>query len=122
VGSHAWFLQLQGEQDEVIECLARGDVAAAPLDPRDRALLEYVELLTRHSYRATAEHVERLRQLGWTDPQVAEAVYVTALFAFFNRVADAFGLADPGYRQLGTGPRPGAPASASRLEGAQGRG
>ena len=30
----------------------------------------------------------------------ALAVYVTALFAFFNRVADAFGLEDPGYRQV----------------------
>ena len=26
------------------------------------------------------------------DAQIAEAVYITALFAFFNRVADAFGL------------------------------
>ena len=27
----------------------------------------------------------------------SEGVYITALFAFFNRVADAFGLEDPGY-------------------------
>lgn len=39
----------------------------------------------------------KLRGLGWTDPQIAEAVYITALFAFFNRVADAFGLDDPNY-------------------------
>lgn len=31
----------------------------------------------------------------WTDPQIAECVYVTALFAFFNRVADAFGIDGP---------------------------
>ena len=29
--------------------------------------------------------------------EIAEAVYITALFAFFNRVADAFGLEEPGY-------------------------
>jgi hypothetical protein len=29
-------------------------------------------------------------------------VYITALFAFFNRVADAFGLPDPGYRSMAT--------------------
>jgi len=48
--------------------------------------------------------VEALRETGWTDPQIAEAVYVTALFAFFNRVADAFGLANPGYREQDTPP------------------
>ena len=53
-----------------------------------------------HAYRTTDEEVQRLRDLGWTDPQIAEAVYITALFAFFNRVADAFGLEDPGYRQM----------------------
>ena len=47
--------------------------------------------------------MQRLRDAGWTDPQIAEAVYITALFAFFNRVADAFGLEDPGYRQMASG-------------------
>ncbi|MCC2670714.1 MAG: hypothetical protein K0Q72_3185, partial [Armatimonadetes bacterium] len=33
---------------------------------------------------------------------IAEMVYITALFAFFNRVADAFGIDSQGYG----GPRP----------------
>lgn len=91
---------MQGEQDAVVEALARGDLAAAPLDEPHRALLRFVELVTRHAYRTTAEDVQRLREVGWKDEQIAEAVYIAALFAFFNRVADAFGLADPGYRDL----------------------
>ena len=54
-------------------------------------------LVTRHAYKTTDADVEKLRSLGWTDPQIAECVYITALFAFFNRVADAFGLTDPNY-------------------------
>lgn len=81
----------------MVEALRRGDLAAAPLDEPHRALLRFSQLVTQHAYRTTAEDVEALRQHGWTDPQIAEAVYITALFAFFNRVADAFGLADPGY-------------------------
>jgi alkylhydroperoxidase family enzyme len=73
------------------------------LSDAERALMRYVELITRHAYRATADDVERLRQAGWSDPQIAEAVYIAALFAFFNRVADAFGLADPHYGQPGPG-------------------
>ena len=106
MGAHAHFLQLQGGEREVIDAIYRGDLAAAPLGDAERALLTWVELLTRASYRNTAEDVERVRSAGWTDDQIAEAVYITALFAFFNRVADAFGLQqwgskDPGPKDAG---------------------
>lgn len=91
---------MQGGSDDVVEALRRGNLADAAVDDQHRALLRFVELLTRHAYRTTANDVEVLRAQGWTDPQIAEAVYITAVFAFFNRVADAFGLADPGYGKL----------------------
>jgi hypothetical protein len=37
--------------------------------------------------------VDVLLQSGWSELQIAEAVHVTALFARFNRVPNAFGLA-----------------------------
>jgi alkylhydroperoxidase family enzyme len=64
-------------------------------------LLEYVELITRAAYRSTAEDVAKLRAAGWNEDQIAEAVYVTALFAFFNRVADAFGVPPQDYLSTG---------------------
>jgi alkylhydroperoxidase family enzyme len=88
---------LQGEDAEVVEAIRRGDIENAPMPEAERELLRFVELITRHAYRNTPENVEKLRAVGWTDPQIAEAVYITAMFAFFNRVADAFGLEDPGY-------------------------
>ena len=81
----------------MIEALGRRDLENAPLTPAERELMRFVELITLHAYRNTPENVEKLRAVGWTDPQIAEAVYITALFAFFNRVADAFGLPDPNY-------------------------
>jgi alkylhydroperoxidase family enzyme len=83
--------------DAIREALSRGDLGAAPLEPAERALLRFVELVTKHAYKTTDDDIEQLRGHGWTDPQIAEAVYITALFAFFNRVADAFGLEDPNY-------------------------
>ena len=80
-----------------MEALCRGDLAQAGLVPAELKLLEFVARLTRESYRISAADAEDLRAVGWQDPQIAEAVYVTAMFAWFNRVADAFGLADPGY-------------------------
>ena len=100
MGSHAHFLQLQETDERIVDALSRGDLEAAPVTPQERPLLELVTTVTRHAYRTTDEDVRRLRDAGWTDPQIAEAVYITALFAFFNRVADAFGLEDPGYRLM----------------------
>lgn len=91
---------MQDGDEAVIEALARGDLKAAPVTDAERTLLEFAEVVTRHAYRTTDGDVERVRQAGWSDPQIAEAVYVTALFALFNRVADAFGLKDPNYREL----------------------
>ena len=64
-------------------------------------MLEYVELVTKAAYRTTAADVQKLRDAGWKEEQIAEAVYVTALFAFFNRVADAFGVPSQDYLTTG---------------------
>jgi len=45
--------------------------------------------------------VQKLRHAGWTENQISEAVYIIALFAFFNRVADAFGVPPQHYLELG---------------------
>jgi alkylhydroperoxidase family enzyme len=63
--------------------------------------MEYVKLITDAAYRSTHEDVEKLRSAGWKEEQIAEAVYVTALFAFFNRVADAFGVPSQNYLSTG---------------------
>ena len=63
--------------------------------------MEYVKLITNAASRSTAEDVEKLRAAGWNEEQIAEAVYVTTLFAFFNRVADAFGVPSQNYLETG---------------------
>jgi len=40
----------------------------------------------------TEADIEGLRAQGWTDSQIVATVHVTALFAYMNRVAEAFGL------------------------------
>src|SRR5262245_7034768 len=80
-----------------MDALVRLDLAAAPVTDAERALLRLVEVVTKHAYKTTDEDIAGLRRHGWSDEQIAEAVYVTALFAFFNRVADAFGLTSQGY-------------------------
>ena len=81
--------------------IVEGKLDEAALTAAERALLEYVELVTRAAYRTTRDDVQKLRDAGWTEDQIAEAVYVTAMFAFFNRVADAFGVPPQDYLATG---------------------
>jgi alkylhydroperoxidase family enzyme len=90
-------LQLQGADGAQTAALRRRDVDDEVFTIAERTMLRFVKLVTESAYRVTGETTQSLRDVGWTDPQIAEAVYITALFAFFNRVADAFGLEDPGY-------------------------
>jgi alkylhydroperoxidase family enzyme len=63
--------------------------------------MNYVKLITEAAYRSTPEDVNKLRAAGWKEEQISEAVYITALFAFFNRVADAFGVPSQDYLSAG---------------------
>ena len=94
---------MQGEQyGEVAQALRDGDLDAAPVSPAERRLLEFVETLTRHAYRITDEQVQGLRDAAWSDAQIAEAVYVGALFNLFVRLADAFDIhPDPAIEPAG---------------------
>jgi len=100
------FLQLQGQDQESVAAIRRADLDHASIAPQERVLLGLVKLVTEHAYRCQDEDVAAVRQAGWSDPQIAEAIYITAMFAFFNRVADAFGLQDPHYELMAQPPKP----------------
>lgn len=99
--SHAYFLRVQGASEECVAAILEGKLDAAGLKPGERVLLDYVKIITDAAYRSTAEDVQKLRDAGWGEEQIAEAVYITALFAFFNRVADAFGVPSQNYLAMG---------------------
>jgi alkylhydroperoxidase family enzyme len=87
---------LQGESfGQAAQALRDGDLDAAGLDKPERMLLEFVATITTGAYRVTDEMVQALRDVGWTDEQIAEAAYDTALFNLFVRLADTFGIEPP---------------------------
>ena len=87
---------MQGEQyTQTAQALRAGDLDSADITPAERLLLEFVGTLTRHAYRISDEQVQGLRDAGWSDAQIAEAVYDGALFNLFVRLADAFDIHPP---------------------------
>jgi len=63
----------------------------ATLPDADRALLEFAEKLTRAPAQMGAADVEALRQAGFDDRAVHDAVQVISYFNYINRVADGLG-------------------------------
>jgi uncharacterized peroxidase-related enzyme len=99
--SHTYFLRVQGASEQCVAAIFAGKLDDAGLTAAERALLDYAEKVTNAAPRTTAEDVQKLRDAGWSEDQIAEAVYVTAMFAFFNRVADAFGVPSQDYLSTG---------------------
>lgn len=96
-----YFLRAQGASDQCVNAILEGKLDEAGLTPAERSLLDYVELITKAAYRSTANDVQKLRAGGWSEDQISEAVYIIAMFAFFNRVADAFGVPSQDYLSTG---------------------
>lgn len=96
-----YFLRAQGASDQCVNAILEGKLDEAGLTPAERTLLDYVELITKAAYRSTANDVQKLRAGGWSEDQISEAVYIIAMFAFFNRVADAFGVPSQDYLSTG---------------------
>lgn len=86
---------MQGDEyGDLSQAIRDGRLDDLPVGRPERLLLEYVRSVTTHAHRITDDQVESLRDVGWTDAQIAEATYEAALFSFFVRVADAFDI-DP---------------------------
>lgn len=87
---------MQGEEyNELGQALRDGRLDELPVSDAERLLLEFVGTLTNHAYRITDGQVDGLREAGWSDEQIAEAVYDGALFNLFVRLADAFDIHPP---------------------------
>ena len=91
---------MQEDTDQVANALQQADLDSAQVSKPERALLNFAGQLTAEPWKTSDQDVACMRAEGWNDAQIAEAVYVIALFAFFNRVADAFGLAAPDYAKI----------------------
>lgn len=74
----------------------------APLEPRQRAMLDFALKLTEESHRCSEDDVDALRQAGWTDEEIFDIAQVAAMFNFTNRLASGLGwLPNPEYHSLG---------------------
>lgn len=68
------------------------NVSDSPLEPRERAMMAFVERLVLNADRMAAADVDALRAHGYTDAQIFDIAAAGAARCFFSRLLDALGL------------------------------
>jgi len=91
--SHEKDLRSEVDSEERVR-LIQDDYRRADLAPREVALLDYAIKLSGVPASMTREDLDLLRQHGYTDEQLVDAVQCIGYFGFINRVLDGLGV-DP---------------------------
>ncbi|MDQ3757197.1 MAG: peroxidase-related enzyme [Actinomycetota bacterium] len=98
VGAHTTLMSLHGASPEQVEAARIGDVAAFTDDEETARFLPLAEKITRHAYKVTDGDIQALRDSGWSDEKILEAVGVVVFFNLINRLADTFGIAEDDFQ------------------------
>ena len=99
--THSAALRLLTNDARLADRLLR-DYRSAPLDRRERAMLDFAVRLTTASHRCTEADVRALRRAGWIDEDIMDIAEVAAMFNYTNRLANALGwVPNPEYQTLG---------------------
>lgn len=68
------------------------DYRSAEIKPRQRAMLDYANQLTRTPWDMTEADLLPLREAGWDDRAILDINQTVAYYAYVNRVADGLGV------------------------------
>lgn len=98
IGAHSLLMQMHGASPEHADAARRGDITAFTDDEETARFLPLAEKITRHAYKVTDDDIQQLRDGGWSDEKILEAVGVVVFFNLINRLADTLGIADADFQ------------------------
>ena len=94
VDVHKSIAKMLGLSDEKIEEILQG-VDAINTDDKDKALLNFcIKAAKKDSYKILKEEIDALKDMGWSDVQVVEAVAITGYFNYINTLSNVFSLGE----------------------------
>ena len=76
------------------------DWRTAPVSPRIRATLGFLEKLTLHPEEVTRDDADAVRAAGVSDDALVDAIHVCALFSMIVRLADSLDWDVPSYESF----------------------
>jgi len=94
VDVHKSIAKMLGLSEEKIEEILHG-VASMNVDDKEKALLNFcIKASGKENYKILKEEIDSLKQMGWSDVQILEAVAITGYFNYINTLSNVFGLGD----------------------------
>lgn len=90
-GAHAAVAKLYGVPEQLLIDLVK-DLNVAPVDPKLRPVLAYIQKLTLTPTRMTQADADAVFAAGWSEQALYDAVQVCCLYNFMNRFVEGLGL------------------------------
>jgi len=92
VDVHKSIAKMLGLTDEKIEEILQG-IEAINTDEKDKALLHFcIKASKKDNYKILKDEIDTLKNMGWSDKQILEAVAITAYFNYINTLSNVFAL------------------------------
>lgn len=94
VDVHKNIAKMLGLSEERIAEILEG-VEAIDTDEKEKALLRFcIKASGKENYKIQKEEIDALKEMGWSDAQVVEAVAITGYFNYINTLSNVFGLGE----------------------------
>ncbi|MGD9331604.1 MAG: hypothetical protein PVJ53_09855 [Desulfobacterales bacterium] len=90
----------QGFTQEQVKSIIDDVDGSELIDAKTKKLLHLAEKITRHAHKVTQEDIQGLMQGGCEEEEIFEAVAVTSLFNYMDRMADALGAPVEGFQEM----------------------
>lgn len=92
VDVHKNIAKMLGLDEKQIELILQG-VDAIDTEEKNKALLRFcIKASKKDNYKTTKEEIDALKELGWSDVEILEAVAITGYFNYINTLSNVFGL------------------------------
>lgn len=93
---HAGFLRRQEptgspKDQSLADLFEQGRWRDAGLDEKEQRMLEFAEMITLNAIGVEEQHIQDLRNVGFSDRDIFDIVHLTATFNYFNRLIMALG-------------------------------
>ena len=92
IGVHKKIAKMLGMSDERVEQVLQG-VDAIDTNDEEKSLLKFcIKASGKDNYKILKEEIDALKEMGWNDVQIVEAVAITGYFNYINTLSNVFGL------------------------------
>ena len=90
----------QGFTQEEVRAILEDVDGSSLIYEKTKKLLGLSETVTKSSYKIHEGVIQDLRDQGCSDQEIFEAIAVTSLFNFMDRMADALGAPVEGFQEM----------------------